>query len=225
MALLIPSFHVPPTPNCQTMHFNCVSCLDCETSLWPSSKFAHAPITVSLKTLWQLFFFQYAIVLVHNHVGSHPQQCSISLLLCIIKLLENLCVVIVPSLFPLVSLEVSSSRFLSSVPLTSTGQNAMHPPRYVHHTICQQHPFRFHDMVSFCGFFCCHCVPLLWDVLTRWVLTIQSTWLVHHSFCRQTLMAPSLLPELPNKNLSRICHGPCVCNSFCYWCYPESPPW
>lgn len=58
------------------------------------------------------------------------------------------------SLSPLVSLEVNSSRFLSSVPLTSTGRNARHPPRYVHHTICQQHPFRLHDMVSFLGFFC-----------------------------------------------------------------------
>lgn len=58
------------------------------------------------------------------------------------------------SLSPPVSLEVNSSGILSSVPLTSTGRNARHPPWYVHHIICQQHPFRLHGMASFLGFFC-----------------------------------------------------------------------
>lgn len=98
------------------------------------------------------------------------------------------------SLSPLVSLEVNSSRFLSSLSLTSTGWNAMHPPRYVHHTICQQHPFTFHDMVSFLGFFCCFTLSVIESHIYAMSLPCESLRFSNMT-CPSFILLPN--PDVP----------------------------
>lgn len=101
-----------------------------------ASKLVQADITLpsmttSLKTLWQLFFCQYTIMLVHMCLLEDiPSHAPVPVLLCIIKSLKALCMVVFSSLSRLISLELIQIGFLTSVLLTSTWWTLMNPPQY-----------------------------------------------------------------------------------------------
>lgn len=127
--------------------------LYCHASKLVQADITLPSMTASLKTLWQLFFCQYTIMLVHMCLLEDiPSHAPVPLLLCIIKSLKALCMVVFSSLSHLISLELNSNRFFNLSALDFHVMNAHEPTSVLFHAT-YQHPFIFNG-ISFIRFIC-----------------------------------------------------------------------